>query len=188
MKVKLLVLFLIPLLTISCDDSILTKGNYSSETALFAKSLATDAATISVEIKRLEDIIESGQGDENTQELLDDRSAELKKKAKEIAENNQRFIDIDLDIDVPCPDIITDCDPQLQYIIYGPHVIDIQIEINDNNGNVSASQGMEPLPDNPKYRYTNIDVSKFSGTIKMTITKTDVNNIRTTYDTEFKAY
>lgn len=190
-KLQLSVLFL-SILFIACgndDDNnekevTITENNYFYEGELYSQHLTNKVEELDETIAELEDIIENQQGDENTQEQLDE-AVQLRDNLKvEIAD----IVSIKgggiIPPMPPCP--VNVCIPllNLQYVLTPQNVTLLQVELFTEDdvliGSSSSSFNVF-TPDNDfKYQEMNILDNSYEGSITVKITRT-IGDVQTTY-------
>lgn len=157
MKIKILLVALICLTTVSCikdhyghpddKDLVLTESNYFYGDDFKTEFLEIEVERLDQEIKDLEAIIAIGQGDETTQEKLDTAKANrlgLSNELMQIADYREGVYRRRPPLPGPCPKD-GNCDwPGIQYIAIPSRVVFYELVLLDANGGMLGRTEGEP--------------------------------------------
>lgn len=195
MNKKILSTLILSVLFFACGDDgfnedeneiTFKENNYFYEGELYSQYLTSEIEELDETIAELEDIIENQQGDENTQEELDE-AIQLRDNIKiEIADIVSIKVGGIIPPMPPCP--VGNCIPlpDLQYVLTPQNVDLLQVELFTANdvliGSSSSSLNVFTPDDDFKYQEMNIIDNSYKGVITVKVKRT-VGNVETTYTT-----
>lgn len=193
MKTKILLLILITMFTFSCDDENsqnenieLTDNNYIYEGDLYKQYLNDELAIVENEITQLQEIIDNGQGDNQTQIDLDEAIQER----ENIITNIDSIISLVTFGIIPPPPPPQPCScftPELQYFITLESTSGLQIDILNEGGEqiASTNQILNFLPNyDNQLKYKTISIPEEYGNVSFQVVKTDNQNNTINYVTD----
>jgi hypothetical protein len=196
MKTKFLILLILSVFIYSCDEDdndnsevVLTESNYIYEGDIYKQFLTDEITVVEEEIVILQDIIDNGQGDNQTQIDLGialQQREELNTKLSDIVDLVSFGIIPFPPLPQPCPQISTCFPIDINFIATLESTTALQINIFDDQNQLIASSNptLIPLPNHiGEVKYQNILVLQYTGEISIEVEKTDSLGNTIVYET-----
>ena len=196
MKTKFLIVLLLSVFIFACEEDdnqnnevVLTNSNYIYEGDIYKQYLNDELTAVEEEIIILQDIIDNGQGDNQTQ--IDLNAAQQERN--NLIENINSIIDLvsfgvipPLPPPSPCPQIATCYPIDINFIATIESTTALQVNIYDDQNQLIASSNpnLMPLPNHVgQVKYQNILVLQYVGEVSIEVEKTDNLDNTIVYET-----